>query len=297
MRVLIILIGIVIALTSYSQAQVLETGHYGYALNGLRGAHLPAPGFYYTTINHIYTASQFRFNDGNVSEMNKSVMSFTNINLFAYTPKQKIFGAKYSAMLGIPITNLALSPVDLSVNTARLGIGDLFVLPVALEWQMKQVFVTARAGFFAPTGRFKAGANNNLGKGYLSHFYSVGATVYFDKEKRFHFSGINTYQFCGQQAGTGVTAGQTNTFEWGLGSTFDERFDFGVVGFFQFQTTPQTGGDPSLHRAFHQQNGFGWEMGYTTKSHFSFRMRNYFELLAINRPQGNAFRFVISYRF
>ncbi|GJM63321.1 transporter [Persicobacter diffluens] len=172
MRTFTIIIGLIIALVSVSKAQGLETGHYGYAINGMRSAHAPAPGFSLTNISHIYNASQMRMENGEVHEMGKSVMAFANITLLTYVHDKPVLGGKYFAAAGVPIANLALNPSNFSLNGQQAGIGDMIVFPAALSWTFDRMALTARIGFFAPTGRYKAGASNNLGKGYFSHFYT-----------------------------------------------------------------------------------------------------------------------------
>ena len=39
-------------------------------------------------------------------------------------------------------------------------------------------------GFLAPTGSFKAGANDNVGSGYWTHAFSSGQTFYLTRDKK-----------------------------------------------------------------------------------------------------------------
>jgi hypothetical protein len=63
------------------------------------------------------------------------------------------------------------------------GVADLYFLPITLGWHTKRADFKAAFGFFAPTGRYAAGANDNLGKGMWCWELSAGTTVFLDANK------------------------------------------------------------------------------------------------------------------
>ena len=55
----------------------------------------------------------------------------------------------------------------------------MYVQPLNLGWHFgKRVDFVAGYGFFAPTGRYTAGASNNVGSGYWGNAITSGTTLY-----------------------------------------------------------------------------------------------------------------------
>jgi hypothetical protein len=54
---------------------------------------------------------------------------------------------------------------------------------VNLGWHLKRADVNAGYAFSAPTGRYTAGASNNLGSGYWGNNITSGTTYYITKNK------------------------------------------------------------------------------------------------------------------
>src|SRR5262249_40677663 len=100
-------------------------------------------------------------------------------------------------------------------------------------------------GFLAPTGRFAAGANNNVGSGYWTHALSSGQTFYLSKDKLWALSAYEMYEFHTTPEGTGTHPGQTFDLDYSLTKTFlftkGPSLQIGGVGYEQRQTTATTG--------------------------------------------------------
>ena len=71
-------------------------------------------------------------------------------------------------------------------------------------------------GFLAPTGRFSAGANNNVGSGYWTHALSAGQTFYLTGNKQLSLSAFQLYEFHTVQEGTGIHPGETFNLDYSL---------------------------------------------------------------------------------
>ena len=103
-------------------------------------------------------------------------------------------------------------------------------------------------GFLAPTGRFAAGANNNVGSGYWTHALSSGQTFYLTRDKRLSLSPtFEMYEFHTTQEGTRIHPGQTFDLDYSLmGSirrTASLALQIGLAGYEARQTTAKTGPD------------------------------------------------------
>jgi hypothetical protein len=100
-------------------------------------------------------------------------------------------------------------------------------------------------GFLAPTGRFSAGADDNVGSGYWTHTVAGGQTFYLTRSTRLALSAFQLYEFHTEQMGTGVHPGQTFNLDYSLMySTARTRrilLQGGLAGYEQRQTTAKTG--------------------------------------------------------
>ena len=63
--------------------------------------------------------------------------------------------------------------------------------------------------FFAPTGKFSAGATDNTGTGHWTNAPTAGETFYLTKNKATAFSAYEMYEFYNAQRETNIHPGQT----------------------------------------------------------------------------------------
>src|SRR5438874_5782773 len=100
-------------------------------------------------------------------------------------------------------------------------------------------------GFLAPTGRFAAGASDNVGSGYWTHTLSSGQTYYLTKNKRLVFSMFEMYEFHTNQEGTDIHPGDTFDLDYSLMGTLVQtsgfRLQLGLAGYEARQVTSKTG--------------------------------------------------------
>ncbi|HUC75995.1 MAG TPA: transporter, partial [Vicinamibacterales bacterium] len=95
------------------------------------------------------------------------------------------------------------------------------------------------------TGRFSAGASDNVGSGYWTHAPSAGATLYLTKDKATTLSAFHMYEFHTVQEGTDIHPGQNADLGYSVAHTIrvndETRLQLAVVGYGQWQTTDKTG--------------------------------------------------------
>jgi hypothetical protein len=116
----------------------------------------------------------------------------------------------------------------------------------------------------APTGRFQAGASDNVGSGYWTHAPSLGLTIFFTRDKTTTFSAFPIYEFHTVQEGTDIHPGQTANLDYSLARTFrvreDTQLQLGLIGYGQWQTTDKTGPavSPAESDARYKVNALGF---------------------------------------
>ena len=75
-------------------------------------------------------------------------------------------------------------------------------MPAQLGWHGKRFDAIAGVGFFVPTGRYAAGASDNLGKGMWSYEVSGGGTLYLDQARSISVSTTAFWETHGKKEGS-----------------------------------------------------------------------------------------------
>ena len=120
-----------------------------------------------------------------------------------------------------------------------------FYQPFILGWTTDRVDIRTAYGVLAPTGRFNAGASDNVGSGYWTHAPSAGVTIFLTEDKTTTISAFHMYEFHTVQEGTDIHPGQTANIDYSVARTVrvkdDTQLQLGLIGYGQWQTTDKTG--------------------------------------------------------
>jgi hypothetical protein len=133
-----------------------------------------------------------------------------------------------------------------------------------MGWHLKRADIMAAYAFFAPTGKFTAGATNNTGTGHWTNAPTAGETFYLTKNKGTAFSAYEMYEFHTTQNGTNIHPGQTFDLDYSLTQILPLQKDMhtllqvGVVGYGQWQASNNSGPvvDPQ-HPGHYRVNAIG----------------------------------------
>src|SRR5260370_36030227 len=143
------------------------------------------------------------------------------------------------------------------------GFSDSFYQPLTLGWHLKCADIQVAYGFFAPTGRFTAGATNNTGTGHWTHSPTAGKTFYLTRNKRTSVSAYQLYEFHTTQKGTNIHVGQTFNLAYSLMQMLPLQKDmqtllqFGPVGYGQWQTSDNSGAGVDPAHPHYRVNAIG----------------------------------------
>lgn len=294
-----------------------QSGQYLPGQNGLNSGLLPDPGITYANLTVNYSADTLRNGNGNKVPLTGSYDIWAVENIFFYVPNFKIAGAKVSSMAAPTFANGSLTLGSLNFPNVALeaggeGLADTWVQPLTLGWSLKRADVLVGYAFMAPTGRYHAGASDNVGSGYWGHNLVTGSTFYLTKNKgttadlftdwEFNHSNRNTGQ------GTRITPGQTFTLEWGLGQVLPLKTDFtrllqlGVIGYDQWQVSNNGGllapNIPANLLPYYSVHAVGFQSNFILPAkalNFFFKFEDEYKALA--RPQGRTIVFGGSYTF
>lgn len=242
---LIVILSAVCCFILAGQTRAQNRGVYPLGMSATNSGVTPAPGVTYVNQLLIYTRDKSKGPDGEVLATGSNAV-IMDMNTFAWVSKRVILGgARFSMSATLPIARNSLTS-DVAGNiSGGSGFADSYYQPFILGWNGKRVAFRAVYGFLAPTGRFKAGANNNVGSGYWTHAFSSGQTFYLTKDRTTTASAFQMYEVHTTQQTTGIHPGQTFNLDFSLmreiplGS--NPWLQLGIVGYNQRQTTARRG--------------------------------------------------------
>jgi hypothetical protein len=306
---LIVLVCLVLACARPLPAQ--QKGQWVPGQFGLNAGVVPDPGFTYANLTLNYSASQLNNSSANaVPGITGDYGFWVTENILYYVPKAKFLGAHFAPYVVLSFANGSLTasgPLGVApfgVDAGGEGFADTYVEPVNLAWHFSRADINVGYGFTAPTGRYSSapGTTNNVGSGYWGNNLTSGTTVYLTKNKGTTANLFTDWEIHGKKEGTNLTPGQAFTMEWGFGQVipldrqFHRLFQFGVIGYDQWQVSYDRGTTPlglparlvpfySVHAVGLQTNLIIPAQGLT----FTFKYEP--EYSAKARPQGRTLVF------
>lgn len=264
--------------TISASAQPIVAGHYPAGAEGIKGASLPPPGVYFRDYNFFYFADEFK--DGPPSF---DIFAYINAPRVIWMTELEILGANYGMDVIVPFASL-----DWSIWTLKgddLGLGDIQIEPLLLSWHLKQFDLAVGYAIWAPSGDFEIGRPDLISKGFWSHMLTFGTTWYPDQEKTWAVSLLNRYEFCHEQEKTQIDPGQVYTLEWGFSKSLNPGLDVGLIGYYQQQTTKDSG--PTATTKRDRKFGIGPELNaFWPKLKLFTSVRYAYEFEAVERPEG-----------
>ena len=186
---------------------------------GVKSGSQAPPGIYYGAPFYWYGTDTVKDEDGRAFSTTGELNMFLGGPLVNVVTTKKVLGGNYGFMAVFPFANVRAELPRLDNNPAP-GISDMYVQPFNLGWHTNRADVLAGYGFFAPTGRYAAGANDNTGLGMWGHEVFAGSTVFFDEKKAWHAATTGAIEFHSGKEDTDARVGTLFTLEGGLGRSF-----------------------------------------------------------------------------
>lgn len=233
----------------------------------------------------FYNTRDFVDSDGNTLPTD-TVNALANRTIIGYVTDVKILGGDYFPAVIIPFANVALRPEPGSEKDFQFG--DMILQPFALGWHHGELHSQVSYNIWLPTGRFNAGASNNVGKGLYSHLFTGGVTWLQDKNLPWAATLMARYEFMGEQDGTNIEPGDVFYLEGGVGKEVVKGLDLGLTGYHIQQTTKEKGSTPGTDTSRYRASALGPEINWRPASlpGFQAALRSYFEFGASNTSEG-----------
>ncbi len=258
------------------------TGHYVPGVEGIKDASLPPPGFYLRDYNAFYTADQLNQSNGHKAPVNFDAFVYANVMRGIWVSDLGVLGGNIVMDAIVP-----LQYTELKINGAKdhtFGFGDICLEPAVVSWHGSQWDAVLGYSMWLPSGDSQPGSADP-GKGFWGHMITAGGTLYLDTNKTWALSLLNRFEFNQAERATDITPGQQWTAEWGISKSVMPGVDVGVVGYYQRQTTHDSGRGASTVRD--QVLAFGPEVSALWPNLGLFTSLRYnIEVMANDRPQG-----------
>jgi hypothetical protein len=313
----LIIVGFVSPLLSQQKGQWVP-GQFG-----LNAGVIPDPGITYANLALNYSAGQLNDSNGNtVSGLSGNYSFWVDENIFYYVPNHKILGGYFMPYVALTYASgeLVADITGTNLNTGGGGSGfaDMFVEPLNIGWHIKnRVDFNVGYAFSAPTGRYTAGATNNVGSGYWGNDITSGTTLYITKNHGTTANLATGWEIHGQRNVASIpsgqfskiTPGQAFTDEWGIGQVLplkknmSQLAQLGLVGYDQWQVSSNGGtylvaGIPvaASRVPYYSVHAIGFQANYIlpAKDLAAF-FKYYDEYSAKARPQGRTIVFGFSW--
>jgi hypothetical protein len=266
---------------------------------GLKAGSQAPPGVYYGAPLYWYGTDTIKNRDGRSFSTTGDLDMFLGGPLLNVVTPKKLLGGNYGFMAVLPFANVRVELPRLD-NDPGPGISDLYVQPVNVGWHTDRVDVLAGYGFFAPTGRYAAGADDNTGLGMWGHEVFAGTTVFFDEKKSWHAATTTALEFHSGKHDSDAHVGTLLTLEGGFGRDFlMGAARMGLAYYAQWKLTDDTlTGLPALIvRGKNRVAGLGPEVTVpiaTKQTVYGFLTARYhWEIGARTTTQGGAFNVLL----
>jgi hypothetical protein len=277
------------------------SAHYVPGIEGIRGATLPPPGVYLRDYNVFYFADRVNDNRGReIDAADARAFVYANVPRIIWITDLQILGGNIGvdALVPLQYTDLAFNapPPAGRFDQSTFGLGDVFA-EVTWSRHLERASLSFGYGIWAPTGDFSTTNPTRAGLGFWTHMLTAGVTLHLDAAKRWAFSALNRYEISHDTEGLDFTPGQAYTLEWGLSYMVRETIDLGVVGYYQGQTTKDSG-DDATSTTRDQVVGVGPEVVlFCPQLRVFTSLRYNYEVLAENRLQGHTVALTFTRRF
>jgi hypothetical protein len=233
---------------------------------GLTSGSQPPPGSYLSAVYLRYDGEKLRDRNGNNIGSDPERRGELDVNGYAVgwwqVTDYKLFGGNYSFLIFPAFTDNKLEiPILGQEQKVSTGLTDLYFQPINLGWNTDRADFVAGVGIFAPTGRYDADADDNLGLGMWSFEFFAGTTLYLDQAKTWNLATTAFYEIHTEKEGTDIRVGDILTLEGGIGKSFmDGAINVGVAYYAQWKITDDDLGGfvpPSELNFVGKNRGFG----------------------------------------
>jgi hypothetical protein len=224
-----------------ARAQEAPLGHRVLGTLGLRAGRAPPVGFYVEQALEGYFADRLVARNGDVVPVDLRVRVLGEQTGISGTFPLSPLRARYTLALAVPVSSVRVSVTGQLLQDNASGLGDIYIRPLGLGWQLSRVDLLVSYAFYVPTARFEFGSRGNTSEAQWTHEWSAGGNVAFDAGRRWQLSVLASYDLNQRKLGVDITRGSTVVVQGGFGVTIARIVDVGAVGAALWEVTADRG--------------------------------------------------------
>ena len=264
-----------------------ETGHYIGGIEGIKLATAPPPGFYYKLYNVYYSCDTYRSHK-NSQQVEPNIQNFVMVHRPIWVTNKKILGADYITSVLIPITYADVSIREAGLHDKGWALGDIAIEPFCLDWHKDRWDAMFSIAVYIPTGKHSDRKIALPGKEFWTLMFSLGPTLYLDKEKTWAFSTLMRYEMHSKKSHDDIRPGQNFSIDACLSKSLGKFWEIGLCGYGQWQITDDSGRDVNYDKSIRDRIfGVGPEIDFSIPfMDVRIQLRNQFEFGARDRTEG-----------
>jgi hypothetical protein len=270
-------------------------GTYRPGLTDLFAGDLPAPGTTMVKDYFLYQDADGLADNGSF-RVSTNTVCYTEALFVAHVTEVSLLGAHYGfgaiAQTRLAQQEMGLGPVSFSPMQKNLtvgGFGDLILLPLMLNWDLRNFhLLTALAGY-APTGSYDGTRIINIGLNRWAIEPDFGVT-WMDPETGRHASVFAGYTVNSRNSATDYRSGDEFHADFVAAQYLPRGFVAGISGYAVQQVTGDTGSGATFGGYRGRVLALGPLVGKTIQignMPVCFTMKYDFEFAAQNRSTGN----------
>jgi hypothetical protein len=179
-------------------------------------------------------------------DFDTNISGYINVPVIYYATGLKILGGRYAVSVAPTIlssnvkSNIHFENNEVISTSSTGGFGDLAFSPFNLSWAKEKIDFSFIYTVYAPIGKYKTGADDNIGKGYWTHQFQSPVYFYF-KDKATALFLMPTYEINGQVKDSDVRPGSRLTVEYGISQYVTSWLELEVLNGHNWQISGDNG--------------------------------------------------------
>jgi hypothetical protein len=213
-------IGVLIALAGVVPAYAqLNTQHIKGTV-GLKSGSQPPPHWYLVApLVYVYDTDTVRNVNGDKFPIDASITSSVYGLGLSHVTTKTLFGGNYGYQVLVAGVNNRLQGTEIDFNPGG-GLTDTAFAPIILGWHGPRYDAITQFMMYLPTGRYEAGARDNLGFGMWGFEPAAGATFYLTENRMLHAATLASLTFQTKKEDSDTQVGTALNLEGGIGGDF-----------------------------------------------------------------------------
>lgn len=221
--------------------------------------------------------------------------------LIANISKTKVFGSYWGAYLFMRGGHFGVGADVVEHGTPSrvkddvTGLIDTAIFPLVLGYNRGMTHFTTYTGVYVPDGRYSIHELANPGQNRWAVEQDLGVTWYNEKTG-YEASGLLGYTIPFNNAATDYKSGQELHLDYALAKHLENKFVYGIVGYWFQQTTPDKGSGAKLGAFKGQAIALGPIFAWSTPGErsYTFTLKYYHDVTWENRLHGSTIWFNVS---